>query len=167
MVGLQPKHFAWIIPRRLAASERPGGQGKVHRRVRRDEELNWIRRSPITRILSLLGSAHNLEAYESAGIPFDHVPIEHPSDALAKLGEVYARLDEALDNPEEAVLVHLDEFDDLLCGILSGYLVHGGYVPSGTIAVALMERITERPMGPEGREMVFSVQPPPARAQRR
>jgi hypothetical protein len=147
----------WIIPRRLAASERPGGQGKVHRRVRRDEELTWIKHSPITRVLSLLGSAHNLDAYEAAGIPHGHVPVEHPSDAVVQGPAIYAWLDEVYSHPGEAVLIHLDEFNDILCGILGGYLVHSGKVPSAPVAVALIERITGRPMGPEGRDVVFAA----------
>ena len=159
IVGLQPKHLVWIIPRRLAASERPGGQGKVHRRVRREEELTWIRHSPITRVLSLLGSTHNLEAYAAAGIAAGHVPVEHPSDAVAKLPQIYGWIDEALAHPAEAVLVHLDDFNDVLSGVLAGYLVHAGLVPSGPVAVAVVERMTGRPMGPEGREIAFSARP--------
>ena len=156
-VGLQPRHLVWVIPRRLAASERPGGQGKVHRRVRRDEELTWIKRSPITRVLSLLGSVHNLDAYEAAGIDSDHVPLVHPSDALAKLSEIYAVIDKTLEDPKGAVLVHLDEFNDILSGLLAGYLVHAGLVPTGPVAVALVERLTGRAIGPEGRELAFAA----------
>ena len=156
-LGLQPKHLVWIIPRRLAVSERPGGQGKVHRRVRRDEELTWIRLSPITCVLSLLGSVHNLDAYQTAGIAAGHVPIEHPSDALLKLPEICAFLDTALSEQRSAVLVHLDDFNDILCGVLAGYLVHAKLVPNGPVAVALVERITSRPIGPEGRAIAFSA----------
>ena len=158
--GLQPKHFVWIVPRRLAASERPGGQGKVHRRVRRDEELTWIRKSPITRVLSLLGSVHNLDAYAAAGIAAGHIPLDHPGDALEKLPQIHAWLDSVLADPREAVLVHLDDFNDILSGVLAGYLVHAGMLPNGPVAVALMERLTGRAIGPEGREIVFAAQPP-------
>ena len=160
VVGLQPKHFVWIVPRRLAASERPGGQGKVHRRVRRDEELAWIRQSRITRVLSLLGSVHNIDAYAAAGITAAHIPVERPTDALEKQSEIYSWLDDVLSSPAEAVLVHLDDFNDILCGVLAGYLVHSGMVPSGPVAVALVERITSRPLGPEGRQIAFSARPP-------
>ena len=160
MLGLQPKHLVWIIPRRLAASERPGGQGKVHRRVRRDEELSWIRHSPITRVLSLLGSTHNIDAYAAAGIEAGHVPVEHPSDAILRMSEIYAYLDESLALPDQAVLVHLDEFNDVLSGLMAGYLVHSGLVPTGPVAVALVERITGRGMGPEGRGIAFAARPP-------
>jgi hypothetical protein len=157
-VGLMPKHLVWIVPKRLAASERPGGQGKVHRRVRRDEELAWIRRSSITRVLSLLGSSHNLDAYAAAGIPAGHIPIDHPSQTIERLPEIYAYLDEVLASPDEVVLVHLDDFNETLSGVLAGYLVHAKMVPSGPVAVALIERITGQPMTPEGREIAFATQ---------
>lgn len=131
----------------------------MHRRVRRDEELNWIKHSSITIVLSLLGSSHNLDAYAAAGIPAHHIPVEHPSDAVAKLDEIYVFLDKVLTEPGQACLVHFDDFNEILCGILAGYLVHACYVPTGTVAVALVERITGRPMSPEGREIAFSALP--------
>ena len=63
-------------------------------------------------------------------------------------------------SPDEAVLVHLDDFNEILCGVLAGYLVHSGMVPSGPVAVALVERITSRPLGPEGRQIAFSAKRP-------
>jgi hypothetical protein len=33
--GIPPRNFAWIMKDRLAVSERPGGYGANHRRVRR------------------------------------------------------------------------------------------------------------------------------------
>ena len=40
--GLEPRAFCWIIKDRLAASERPGGFARNHRKVRRQEELIWL-----------------------------------------------------------------------------------------------------------------------------
>jgi hypothetical protein len=37
--GLEPRSFCWVIKERLAASERPGGFARNHRKVRRQEEL--------------------------------------------------------------------------------------------------------------------------------
>ena len=42
--GLEPRGFCWIIKDRLAASERPGGFARNHRKVRRQEELIWLDR---------------------------------------------------------------------------------------------------------------------------
>ena len=49
---------------RLAVSERPGGYAPHHRRVRRHEEILWLRRQGFDRVVSLLPSTHNLHAYE-------------------------------------------------------------------------------------------------------
>jgi len=41
--GIPPRFFAWVIKDRLAVSERPGGYARNHRRVRRHEEILWLR----------------------------------------------------------------------------------------------------------------------------
>ena len=66
--GISPRNFAWIIKDRLAVSERPGGYARTHRRVRRQEEIIWIREQGFTRVISLLASPHNLHAYEELAL---------------------------------------------------------------------------------------------------
>ena len=73
--GLEPRGFCWIIKDRLAASERPGGFARNHRKVRRQEELIWLAGNGFTHVLSLLDSPHNLHAYDEASIAYDHVPL--------------------------------------------------------------------------------------------
>ena len=46
--GIKPRNFAWIIRDRLAICERPGGYGANHRRVRRQEEIIWLREQGFT-----------------------------------------------------------------------------------------------------------------------
>ena len=41
--GITPRFFAWIIKGHLAVSERPGGYARNHRKVRRHEEILWLR----------------------------------------------------------------------------------------------------------------------------
>ena len=67
-VGLEPRGFTWVIARRLAVSERIGGYGFQHRRVRREEEIAWLRANGINAVLSLLDGNQNLAAYEKAGL---------------------------------------------------------------------------------------------------
>ena len=43
--GIPPRHLTWVLPERLAASERPGGQSSSHRKVRRSEEIIWRART--------------------------------------------------------------------------------------------------------------------------
>ena len=53
-MGITPRYFCWIIKDRLAVSERPGGYARNHRRVRRQEEIIWLREQHFSRIVSLL-----------------------------------------------------------------------------------------------------------------
>ena len=41
--GITPRNFCWVVRDRLAVCERPGGYGANHRRVRRQEEIIWLR----------------------------------------------------------------------------------------------------------------------------
>ena len=62
--GIQPRNFAWVIQDRLAVCERPGGYAANHRRVRRQEEIIWIREQGFTCVVSLIPSPHNLHNYD-------------------------------------------------------------------------------------------------------
>src|SRR5205807_4068079 len=73
--GIVPRNFAWVIKDRLAVSERPGGYARTHRRVRRQEEIIWIREQGFNRVVSLLPSPHNLRAYEELGVKWEHFPM--------------------------------------------------------------------------------------------
>ena len=153
--GIQPRMFCWVIKDRLAASERPGGYARNHRKVRRMEEIIWLREHGFTQIVSLLDSPHNLHAYEEMGMPHTQVALGRAGgDLVTRLPEVYDTLAGLLDDPEQRVLVHLEEFGDRLCGVLSGYLLYTGLVDEGPMAVSIIERLTGRQMGPPGREVV-------------
>ena len=41
--GISPRKFTWVVQDQLAVSERPGGFAPNHRRVRRQEEIIWLR----------------------------------------------------------------------------------------------------------------------------
>ena len=62
--GIVPRNFYWIIKDRLAVCERPGGFGENHRRVRRQEEIIWLRENGFDVVISLLASEHNLHNYD-------------------------------------------------------------------------------------------------------
>ena len=69
--------------------------------------------------------------------------MKHP---LVVLGDVAAR--------EQALLPLVDEHGDRLSGIIAGYLVWTGLVPSGPKAISLTERLLHRQLGPPARELV-------------
>ncbi len=151
--GIVPRNFTWVLKDRLAVSERPGGYGASHRRVRRQEEIIWIRHQGFTSIVSLLASPHNLHAYEELEVAFEHVPFGIHDEPRVVLGSVYALLRRQL-GAGGRLLVHQDEVGDRLHGTIAGYLVYAGLVPETTRAIAMSEQLLSRQLGPPGRELV-------------
>ena len=152
--GIEPRYFAWIIKDQLAVSERPGGYARNHRRVRRQEEILWIRSEDFSRVVSLLASPHNLHAYDEAGIAYVHVPLGPRDELVPRLEAVYGTLVKLLDDPEEKLFVHHEEFGDRLLGVMGGYLLYAGLVDRGTHAIAVIEKLTGRSIGSLGREII-------------
>ncbi|HEX6312796.1 MAG TPA: hypothetical protein VF152_14365 [Acidimicrobiia bacterium] len=155
--GLEPRYFCWILRDRLAASERPGGFARNHRKVRRQEELIWLAGHGFTHVLSLLDSPHNLHAYEEAGIAYEHIPLGRHDELGERLGEIYATIAGWLDLPDERVLVHHEEFGDRILGVMAGYLLYTGVVGEGPHALVIIERLTGRQLGSIGREIVATT----------
>ncbi len=152
--GLEPRFFCWVIKGRLAASERPGGFARNHRKVRRQEELIWLAAQGFTHVLSLLDSPHNLHAYDEAHIAYEQLPLGRNDLLPDQLGKIYLRLQKWMDDPTERILVHHEEFGDKLMGVLAGYLLYAGLMTEGPDAVLVVERLTGREIGREGRELV-------------
>jgi hypothetical protein len=151
--GLEPRYFTWVITGRLAASERPGGFARNHRKVRRQEELLWLAGHGFTHVLSLLDSPHNLHAYEEAGLAYEHVPLGRHDELAERLRDVYTTLAGWLDNPSERVLMHHEEFGDRLLGVVAGFLLYSGLVHEGPHAIVVLEKLTGRQLGSVGREI--------------
>jgi hypothetical protein len=151
--GITPRFFAWIIKGRLAISERPGGYARNHRKVRRQEEILWLRGEEFTRVVSLLPSPHNLHAYDELDMTWSHVPFGPHDDPAVVLADLYARLKTWLAEGER-ILLHQEELGDRLMGVVAGYLRWSGMVPNGPDAIAVVEQIVGRQMGPPGRELV-------------
>lgn len=151
--GIPPRFFEWIIKGQLAVSERPGGYARNHRKVRRHEEILWLRNQGFTRVVSLLPSTHNLHAYEEHGVTCTHLPLGLHDDPALVLPELYAALKIWLGDGER-VLLHQEELNDRLMGVVAGYLRWSGLVPSGPKTIAVIEQILHRQMGPDGRQLV-------------
>jgi hypothetical protein len=151
--GITPRFFAWIIKGHLAVSERPGGYARNHRKVRRQEEILWLRGEGFTRVVSLLPSPHNLHAYDEMDVTWSHIPFGPHDDPAVVLADLYARLKYWLAEGER-ILLHQEELGDRLMGVVAGYLRWSGMVPSGPQAIAVVEKILARQMGPSGRELV-------------
>jgi hypothetical protein len=154
--GIEPRNFAWIIKDQLAISERPGGYARNHRKVRRQEEIIWLREQGFSRIVSLLPSNHNLHAYEELGVPASHVPFGGQAEAREILKQLFTGLRDWL-GAGERVLLHQEELGDRLMGVVAGYLLWTGMLQSGPQAIAVVEQIVQKQMGPPGRELVALV----------
>jgi len=151
--GITPRHFNWVIQDRLAVCERPGGYGANHRRVRRQEEIIWIREQGFAPVVSLIPANHNLHNYDELSVSWLHRPFPGHEDYPTYLGELYAELKALLDGGAK-VLVHHEELGDRVVGLMAGYLVWAGLVPEEPKAIFLMEHICSRQLEPKGREIV-------------
>ncbi|MBU1226665.1 MAG: hypothetical protein KJ698_05585 [Actinobacteria bacterium] len=152
MTGLEPREFTWVIARRLAVSERIGGRGFQHRRVRREEEIAWLKHHGVNSVLSLLESNQNLASYEGAGLTFAHQPLEDLE--AGSVAAVFEKIHSMLEVRGTVLLVHRDTIDDAMAGILAGYLVYSGLIKDPIIATAAIQEILKRPLGPVGRAVI-------------
>jgi len=151
--GIPPRFFAWIIKGQLAVSERPGGYARNHRQVRRKEEILWLKSEEFTRVVSLLASPHNLHAYDELDVVWAHLPFGVHDDPAVVLPELYGHLREWL-GAGERILIHGEEVNDRLMGVVAGYLRWSGMVASSPQTIAVVEQLLHRQMGPAGRELV-------------
>lgn len=154
--GIPPRNFAWIMKDRLAVSERPGGYGANHRRVRRQEEIIWIREQGFSCVLSVIPAPHNLHNYDDLGVTWRHRGFDSDEDPAHFLAAFYPELRSMLEAGQK-LLLHADVLGDPVCGLVTGYLVWSGLVPRGPEAVTLIERMVKRQLGPYGRELVAAA----------
>lgn len=150
--GIQPRNFHWIITNRLAVCERPGGYGANHRKVRRQEEIIWVREQGFTCVLSVVNAPLNLHNYDELGVVWRHRPVID-DDLAAYERDLFIELTAMLDAGEK-VIVHADELGDRVCGLIGGYLLWNGLVETPPRTVTVIEQLTQRQLGPLGRELV-------------
>ena len=151
--GIPPRNFTWVIMDRLAMSERPGGFAPNHRKVRRQEEIIWLQVQGFNRVVSLLPSSHNLQAYEEKSLASVHYPLPGAGDVRCVLMEIFRDVHGRI-GAGERVLVHQEELGDRVSGVVAGYLLWSERLPTGPQAITVVEHLTGHPMGPSGRELV-------------
>jgi hypothetical protein len=144
--GITPRNFVWVLKDRLAVCERPGGYGQNHRRVRRQEEIIWIREQGFTHVISLIAATHNLHNYDELGVAWLHRPLRATDDLVQFQASLYGEIRKLL-AVDEKVLVHREEVGDTICGL----------VPYGPQAISVTERLTSRQLGPQGRQLVANA----------
>ncbi len=152
-LGIRPRNFTWFIKDRLAVCERPGGFGENHRRVRRQEEIIWIREQGFGCLISIIPSPHNLHNYDELGVTYRHRPFGPGEEPRAYLTAFYPEVHELLSNGAK-VVVHGEEVSDRVIGLVGGYIRWAGLVTDGPQSVTLIERISGKQLDPFGRGLV-------------
>ncbi len=151
--GIEPRNLSWVVAERLAVCERPGGYGASHRRVRRQEEIIWLRLNDFDVVVSLTTAPHNLHSYAELNLPHLHRPWPESDDLGEYLLQVRDDL-EQLASEGKRVILHKDNVGEDICGFVAAYLLLSGKVPAGPQATAITERIFGQRIGPEGRRVV-------------
>ena len=160
--GIQPRNFSWVVKDKLAVCERPGGYGSNHRRVRRQEEIIWIREQGFGCVVSLIPSPHNLHNYDELGVTWRHRPFTQGDDSQRFVATFFPELRTMLSEGQK-VLVHQDELGDRVSGLMAGFLLWSGMVESGPQAISITEQLVHRQLGPMARGLVTIAAelPPP------
>ena len=99
MAGLKPNDFNWIIEGKLAVSECIGGAGLTPRKIRREEEIQWIKSQGINAIFSLLDSDFNLKNYQEVGFRTYHYPLADDVP-MESLNIIFEAIKEALSDKD-------------------------------------------------------------------
>lgn len=154
--GIEPRHFTWVLKDQVAVCERPGGYGASHRKVRRQEEIIWLRQNDFDFVMSLCGSNANLHNYEEMGVPFHHVPFSGPAAGPLSLTRAMASIRDHV-NAGEKIAVHRDQLGERVFGLIAAYLLWMELVPDGPQAISITERLFERELGQIARETVALV----------
>jgi len=152
-LGIEPRNFTWILKDKLAICERPGGFGDNHRRVRRQEEIIWIRENGFNYVVSIIQAPHNLHNYEELGMPYRHRPMR-TDDLDAWLRSLYTELDELVRGGQR-VIVHAEELGDRLVGVMGGYIRWAGLVDGDTETITITEQLTGRKLDPFARQLII------------
>tara|TARA_S200000501_G_scaffold73950_1_gene65852 strand:- start:457 stop:927 length:471 start_codon:yes stop_codon:yes gene_type:complete len=156
MAGLKPNDFHWIIEGKLAVSECIGGGGLTPRKIRREEEIQWIKSQGINAIFSLLDTDFNLKNYQEVGFRTYHYPLSEdvPKESL---NIIFEAIKEALSDKERKLLIHREYLDEEVPGILAGYLIYSKLLGDPILSRTILEKILEKPLSPKAIALIPSV----------
>ena len=151
--GIEPRHFTWVIKDKVAVCERPGGYGVNHRKVRRQEEIIWLRENGFDVVVSLIQASHNLHNYEELQMPYRHRPLQ-PDELETYLPALYRELDDLM-NSGSRVVMHGEELGDRVVGVVGGWIRWKGLVEDPTDAITMTEQLTGRKLDPFARQVIM------------
>jgi hypothetical protein len=133
---IEPRRIWWARPGKLCGLERPGGGGRSHRPERRAAEIAYLKAKGVRLCVSTMTSRHNLDAYEAAGLPWHHVPVESAQRGAEALEELLPLLRREL-RRRGAVAVHGDSHTDFVAAVCAAHLHEArGVEPAGALARA-------------------------------
>ncbi|MDO8364578.1 MAG: hypothetical protein Q7V88_16925 [Actinomycetota bacterium] len=153
-LGITPRNFTWFMKDKLAVCERPGGYGDNHRRVRRQEEIIWLRENGFGCVVSIIPAPHNLHNYDELGMPYLHRPFTGIDDLGLWLKTFYNEISTLLEASTK-VIAHNESVDDRIIGIMGGYIRWSGMVDDPSMVINLTERIAKRQLDPFAREVIL------------
>jgi hypothetical protein len=107
-------------------------------------------------VISILPVMQNLSAYFEHGLTASHYALRGGPQQSEVLGACYLDLANSMNN-KTMVLLHSDEVSDRLLGVIAGYLVWSSRVPTTSMAIAYVERLFKRSIGPDGRSVLFNL----------
>jgi hypothetical protein len=90
-------------------------------------------------------------------VQWRHRPFNGADDGADALLALLRELQELLRHGNK-VVVHRDELGDHVVGLMAGYLLWAGLVESGPEVITVIERLTQRQLGPVGRELVAQAE---------
>ncbi len=156
MAGLKPNDFYWVIEGKLAVSECIGGGGLTSRKIRREEEIQWLKSQGINAIFSLLDSDFNLKNYQEVGFRTYHFSLsDNAPDESIKL--IFKAIKEALSDKDIKLLIHREYLDEEVPGILAGYLIYSKILEDPILARTILERILAKPLSPKAISFIPSI----------
>ncbi|MCE2855869.1 MAG: hypothetical protein LW606_09240 [Ilumatobacteraceae bacterium] len=155
-LGITPRNFTWVIKDKVAICERPGGYGDNHRRVRRQEEIIWLRENRFDLVVSIIAAPHNLHAYQELNMPYRHRPLSGADDLDAWLRVFYVELRDLINN-DSKIVIHAEEVGDRIVGIMGGYIRWSGMLEDPSQAIEITERISGRQLDSWSRELILRV----------
>ena len=148
MAGLKPNDFYWVIEGKLAVSECIGGGGLTSRKIRREEEIQWLKSQGINSIFSLLESDFNLTNYQEVGFRTYHFPLGQNTQKES-IELIFEAIKEALSDKDIKLLIHREYLDEEVPGILAGYLIYSKLLDDSILARTILERILGKPLSPK------------------
>jgi hypothetical protein len=153
-LGITPRNFTWIIKDKIAVCERPGGYGSNHRRVRRQEEIIWIRENGFGCLISIIPAPHNLHNYDELGLTYRHRPYGILDDQDHWYRAFFNELRE-LQQQHVKVIIHGEEVGDRIMGLMGAYIRWSGLVEDGSQAIEVTERLAGHQLDPAARQLIL------------